>query len=60
MINEYDFSALPIETDEPVKAFGEGVSMGLSVLLNAEVHDYALSSASYYGFKVIRMQNYST
>lgn len=37
---------------QPVKAYGEGVQMGLTVLLDAQIDDYALTSSFFRGFKV--------
>lgn len=37
---------------QPVKAHGEGVQMGLTVLLDAQIDDYALTSSFFHGFKV--------
>ena len=36
----------------PSRAHGEGVAMGLTVLLDAQIDDYTLTTAPYYGFKV--------
>ncbi|XP_046454006.1 pickpocket protein 28-like isoform X2 [Daphnia pulex] len=38
---------------QPVKAHGEGVQMGLTVLLDAQIDDYALTSSFFHGFKVL-------
>ena len=35
-----------------MKAYGEGVQMGLTVLLDAQIDDYALTSSFFQGFKV--------
>jgi hypothetical protein len=37
---------------QPVKAYGEGVQMGLTLLLDAQIDDYALTSSFFQGFKV--------
>ena len=34
------------------RSYGEGANTGLTVLLNAEVKDYAFASSSFIGFKV--------
>jgi hypothetical protein len=39
------------ENMEPLRASGEGVHMGLTLLLDAEISDYALPSSAFYGFK---------
>lgn len=43
--------AVPVG-QQPVKAHGEGVQMGLTVLLDAQIDDYALTSSFFHGFKV--------
>lgn len=44
-------NAIPVG-QEPMKAYGDGVQMGLTVLLDAQIDDYALTSSFYRGFKV--------
>ncbi|XP_059352662.1 pickpocket protein 28-like [Daphnia carinata] len=44
--------AVPVG-QQPVKAYGEGVQMGLTVLLDAQIDDYALTSSFFHGFKVL-------
>lgn len=41
---------MPVQ--EPLKANGEGVHMGLNVLLDARIKDYTLISSYFRGFKV--------
>ena len=54
-LNEYSKNSgdsEPVKEDEPLRAYGEGVPMGLTVLLDAQIDDYAITSSSFYGFKV--------
>ena len=36
---------------QPLRAYGEGVHMGLTLLLDAEISEWALPSSAFYGFK---------
>ena len=42
----------PENHKEPLRSYGEGANTGLTVLLNAEIEDYAFASSSFFGFKV--------
>lgn len=42
----------PENNKEPLRSYGEGANTGLTVLLNADVDDYAFASSSFLGFKV--------
>ena len=53
-IDEY-MSSIPYNLQKPLVAYGHGVNMGLTVLLDAQTDDYALPSAFFYGFKVSQL-----
>lgn len=43
-----------------MKAYGNGIQMGLTLLLDAQIDDYALTSSFYRGFKVPTQTHFTT